>query len=151
MAKGEEFKTAFQTHNGHYEYQVMPYGVTGGPATFQSVMNHVLAPFLRVFVVIFIDDILIYSPNWSDRLEHLRQVFGALRHHKFQVKLKKCTFAQQELKYLGHVVSASGVATDPDKVAIIQNWPPPTTVKDLRSFFGYGWLLPKICQPLWTP
>jgi hypothetical protein len=83
LAPGEEYKTAFQTHNGHYEYQIMPYGVTGGPASFQSVMNHVLAPFLRVFVVVFIDDILIYSPNWSDHLEHLRQVFEALRHHKF--------------------------------------------------------------------
>lgn len=113
----------------------MPYGVTGGSATFQSVMNYVLAPFLRKFVVVFIDDILIYSHSWSEH-QHIQCVFAALRQHQFKVKLKKCVSAQIELKYLGHTISASGVATDPSKVSIIQNWPTPSTVKDLRSFLG---------------
>ena len=114
----------------------MPYGVTGGPGTFQGVMNDILAPLLRKCVVVFIDDILVYSQNWSDHLTHLSQVFSILREHQFKVKLAKCSFAKQELRYLGHVVSASGVSTDPKKVQIIQDWPIPQNVKDLRSFLG---------------
>lgn len=78
MKQGEEYKTAFQTHNGHFEYCVMPYGVTGGPATFQAIMNVILAPLLRKFVVVFIDDILIYSQSWSDHLKHISAVFALL-------------------------------------------------------------------------
>lgn len=89
MKKGEEFKTAFQTHSGHYEYKVMPYGVTGGPATFQEVMNDILAPLLRKCVVVFIDDILIYSKTWEDHLAYIQQVFLILQEHQFLVKLAK--------------------------------------------------------------
>lgn len=78
MAPGKEFKTAFQTHNGHFEYNVMPYGVTGGPATFQTVMNVILAPLLRVCAVVFIDDILIYSKTWDDHLQHIAAVLSIL-------------------------------------------------------------------------
>lgn len=116
MQKAEEFKTAFQTHNGHYEYKVMPYGVTGGPGTFQGVMNEILSPFLRKFVGVFIDDILFYSQSWSEHLLHLEQVFTVLQQHQFHVKLSKCKFAKRELCYLGHVISAAGVSTDPNKV-----------------------------------
>lgn len=101
MKKGEEFKTAFQTHHGHYEYKVMPYGVTGGPGTFQGVMNNILAPFLRKFVVVFIDDILIYSHTWSEHLSHLEQVFSVLLQHKFHVKLAKCKFAKKGIVLSG--------------------------------------------------
>jgi hypothetical protein len=79
MAAGEEFKSVFQTHNGHYEYRVMPYGVTGGPTTFQTVMNVILAPLLRKCVVVFIDDILIYSKSWEDHLLHIREVLIILQ------------------------------------------------------------------------
>lgn len=119
MAEGHEFKTAFQTHNGHYEYRVMPCGVTGGPGTFQGIMNTVLAPFLRVFVVVFIDDVLIYSKTWEDHLQHLEAVFKVLQQNQFYVKLSKCAFARQELSYLGHVIGAEGVSTDPKKIQII--------------------------------
>lgn len=136
MAPGEESKTAFQTHHGHFEYKVMPYGVTGGPATFQAVMNELLAPFLRKFVVVFIDDVLIYSKSWSEHLHHLHQVFSILQHHQFYIKLTKCSFAKQQLHYLGYVISSDGVSTDPSKVQIIANWPPPQSVKELRSFLG---------------
>jgi len=132
----DTFKTAFQTHNGHYEYKVMPYGVTGGPATFQHVMNTVLAPLLRKCVVVFIDDILIYSKTWEDHIQHIREVFLLLQHHQFKVKLSKCSFAQQEVHYLGHVISGAGVATDPSKVRDILNWPTPQSVKDVRAFLG---------------
>lgn len=134
LAKEDIPKTAFQTHNGHYEYSVMPYGVTGGPATFQHEMNTVLAPVLRKSTVVFIDDILIYSKTWDEHLIHIQQVFTLLQKHQFKLKLSKCSFAKQELSYLGHVISRQGVATDPSKVSIIQDWPTPTNVKEVRSF-----------------
>lgn len=136
MAEGHEYKTAFQTHNGHYEYQVMPYGVTGGLATFQEIMNTVLDPCLRKFVVVFIDDVLIYSTTWQDHLMHLETVFKLLQQNQFHVKLSKCSFAKQELSYLGHIISPAGVSTYPKKVQIIADWPTPQSVKELRSFLG---------------
>lgn len=123
MKKGEEFKTTFQTHNGHYEYRVMPYGVTGGPATFQAIMNIILEPLLRKCVLLFIDDILIYSKSWEDHLIHIQEVLTILQKHDFHVKLSKCSFAKHQLTYLGHIVSADGVTTDPSKIKIIADWP----------------------------
>lgn len=102
----DRYKTTFQTQHGHYEYLVMPYGVTGGPATFQHEMNTILAPCLRKFVVIFIDDILIYSRSWEEHLQYIRVVFEILQQHQFKVKLSKCAFAQEKLSYLEHVISA---------------------------------------------
>lgn len=90
LKSGEEFKTAFQTHHSHHEYKVMPYGVTGGPATFQGIMNVILAPLLRKCVVVFIDDILIYSSTYTEHISHVQQVFEILQQHKFFVKLSKC-------------------------------------------------------------
>lgn len=136
MEESDQHKTAFQTHSGHYEYKVMPYGVTGGPATFQHVMNTILAPLLRKCVVVFIDDILIYSTSWDEHLKHVAAVFELLHQHQFKVKLSKCLFAQKQLTYLGHVISAAGVATDPTKIINVQNWPTPTSVKELQSFLG---------------
>lgn len=136
MKEGDEYKTAFQTHHGHFEYKVMPYGVTGGPTTFQEVMNDIRNPLLRKCVVVFIDNILIYSKTWEEHLGHFRQVLLILQQHKFHIKLSKCSFAKQELSYLGHVISSAGVATDPKKVQIIRDWPTPSSVKGLRSFLG---------------
>jgi len=125
MAAGEDFKTTFQTHNGHYEYRVMPCGVTGGPSTFQTVMNVILAPLLRKCVVVFIDDILIYSKSWEDHLLLIKEVLTILQQNQFHVKMSKCSFAKQQLSYLGHIVSGQGVATDPSKIAFIKEWPQP--------------------------
>lgn len=100
------------------------------------MMNFILAPLLRKCVIVFIDDILIYSSNYSDHLKHVEQVFQLLQQHQFKVKLSKCSFAKQQLHYLGHVLSPNGVANDPSKVAIVQKWPSPTSVKELRSFLG---------------
>jgi hypothetical protein len=136
MAPGEEFKTAFQTHHGHFEYRVMPYGVIGGPATFQTVMNVILSSLLRVCAVVFIYDILIYSKTWEDHLQHISVVLTILQKHKFHVKLSKCAFAQQKISYLGHIISSEGVSTDPSKIDIIKAWPQPQNVKELRSFLG---------------
>jgi hypothetical protein len=101
----DRYKTAFQTHSGHYEYKVMPYGLTGAPTTFQSVMNHILKPLLRKCVVVFMDDILIYSKTYEAHIEHVRQVFQLLQEHQFKVRLSKCSLARQQLHYLGHVFS----------------------------------------------
>jgi hypothetical protein len=88
-------------------------------------MNHVLAPLLRKCVVVFIDNILIYSKTYSEHIQHIKMVFQLLQEHQFKVKLSKCTFAQQQLKYLGHVIGVQGVSTDPTKVPIVKNWPTP--------------------------
>lgn len=132
----DQYKTAFQTHHGHFEYKVMPYGLTGAPATFQFVMNHILAALLRKCVVVFIDDILIYSKTFEDHVKHVQLVFQLLHDHNLKVKLSKCTFAKQQLRYLGHIISPEGVSTDPSKVQDVQKWPTPMNVKDLRGFLG---------------
>jgi hypothetical protein len=112
----EEPKTAFQTHSGQYDFHVMAFGLTGTPATFQKAMNTTLAPLLRKGVLVFFDDILIYSRSLEEHLQLLRQVLELLKKDKWQVKMSKCVFAQRQLKYLGHVISEHGVAMDPDKI-----------------------------------
>ena len=114
----------------------MPYGLTGAPTTFQSIMNHVLAPLLRKCVVVFIDDMLIYSQTYTEHVYHVQLVFQLLQNHQFKVRLSKCSFAQQKLSYLGHVLSPNGVSTDPAKIRDVQTWPSPQSVKEVRSFLG---------------
>ncbi|CAN6166061.1 unnamed protein product [Urochloa humidicola] len=136
MKEGEEYKTAFQTHHGHFEFRVMAFGLTGAPGSFQDAMNSTLAPFLRKFVLVFFDDILIYSKSFDEHVIHVRQVFEQLSKEKWKVKLSKCSFAQRQVAYLGHVISEKGVATDPKKVSAIAQWPVPINTKELRSFLG---------------
>jgi hypothetical protein len=136
MRPGEEYKTAFSTHVGHYEFRVVAFGLSGAPGTFQGAMNTTLKPLLRRCAIVFFDDILIYSGTLEEHLEHLRQVFSLLAQDQWHIKLSKCKFAQTEISYLGHVISAQGVATDPSKVADILSWPQPSNVKELRSFLG---------------
>lgn len=136
LAPGEGHKTAFQTHNGHYEFRVMAFGLTGAPATFQHAMNASLAPVLRKFALVFFDDILVYSKTFEEHLLHLEEVLSILKRDKWQAKLSKCAFAQERIAYLGHVISAEGVATDETKIQSISNWPTPTTAKALRGFLG---------------
>ncbi|WVZ81560.1 hypothetical protein U9M48_028917 [Paspalum notatum var. saurae] len=133
---GEEYKTAFQTHCGQFEFRVMAFGLTGAPGTFRLAMNTTLAPCLRHFALVFFDDILIYSPTFEDHLSHLRQVFELLDRDQWKVKMSKCSFALRQIGYLGHVISAQGVSTDPDKVSAIASWSSPTSAKELRSFLG---------------
>lgn len=136
MQPEDEEKTAVKTHNGHYEFRVMSFGLTVAPATFQNTMNTVLAPLLRKGVLVFIDDILIYSKTMEEHAELLRQVLHLLDQHQLKVKRSKCSFAQSQLVYLGHVISAQGVATDPKNIDAVQKWETPKTVKQVRGFLG---------------
>lgn len=136
LKPGEEFKTAFQTHCGHFEFRVLAFGLTGAPGTFQAAMNASLSPYLRKFVLVFFDDILIYSQSYEEHLHHLRLVFEVLVRDKWLVKLSKCTFAQRQIHYPGHVLSEHGVSTDPSKIAVVAQWPQPVNAKELRSFLG---------------
>jgi hypothetical protein len=136
MNPDDEHKTTFKTHQGHYQFKVMPFGLTNAPATFQCIMNEILAPFLRKFVMVFLDDILIYSPDFETHLHHLTLVLDKLRAHKLYMKPSKCSFAQTHLEYLGHIISAKGVSTDPSKIEAMLKWPVPTTITALRGFLG---------------
>lgn len=129
-------KTAFRTRYGHYEFTVMPFGLCNAPATFQRLMNDVFREQLDRFVIVYLDDILIYSRTWEEHKNHVRQVLEILRQHKLYAKRSKCTFVVQEVDFLGYIVSKDGIATDPKKLEAVQNWPVPRTVHDVRSFMG---------------
>jgi hypothetical protein len=129
-------KTAFRTHQGHYEFLVMPFGLSNALATFQALMNDVLRPYLRRFVLVFFDDILIYSSSWAEHLQHVGIVLNALRAHRLHLKCSKCSFGASSVAYLGHVISAEGVAMDVDKIAAVASWPAPRSARALRGFLG---------------
>lgn len=136
MVETDEAKTAFKTHHGQFQFRVMPFGLTNAPSTFQCLMNSVFAPFIRKFVLVFMDDILVYSPDLDSHLHHLQQVFVILRQHQLFAKRSKCSFACTQLEYLGHIISDKGVSTDPEKTAAMLAWPVPTSVTELRGFLG---------------
>nr|GEX36989.1 probable pre-mRNA-splicing factor ATP-dependent RNA helicase DEAH5 [Tanacetum cinerariifolium] len=130
------YKTAFRTHDGHYEFLVMPFGLTNAPWTFQATMNRIFSPYLRKFVIVFFDDILIYSSSLTAHVEHLQCVFQCLQEHQFYVKRSKCVFGAASLEYLGNIISGQGVEMDPKKVEVVTTWPVPKTQKQVRSFLG---------------
>ncbi|XP_052726015.1 uncharacterized protein LOC128194444 [Vigna angularis] len=129
-------KTAFRSRYGHYEYVVMPFGVTNAPAIFMDYMNRIFRPYLDKFVVVFIDDILIYSKTQAEHEEHLRAVLTVLREKELYAKLSKCEFWMKEVQFLGHVVSAGGISVDPAKVRAVLDWKSPRSVTEVRSFVG---------------
>lgn len=136
MLETDEPKTASKTHHGHFQFRVMPFGLCNAPATFQCLMNSVFADYIRKFVIIFLDDILVYSKTMDEHLEHLRIVMSLLRQNQLYAKLSKCSFACTSIDYLGHVISSDGVATDPDKTSAMEQWPLPKTVTELHAFLG---------------
>jgi hypothetical protein len=136
MKESDIPKTAFRTHEGHYEFLVMPFGLCNAPSTFQSLMNHVFRPFLCHFVLVFFDNILIYSKTWKDHLTHVDQVLILLAQHQLFLKQSKCAFGASEVEYLGHLVGKDGVRVDPKKIEAVQDWPHPKTLKILHGFLG---------------
>ena len=148
-------KTAFSTRYGLYEYLVMSFGLTNAPAHFMYLMNSVFMPELDKFVVVFIDDILVYSENEEDHVEHLRVVLTRLREHQLYAKFSKCEFWLREVPFLGHVLSDGGIMVDPTKVQEVLNWKAPISVHEVRSFLGlagyYRRFIPdfsKIAKPM---
>jgi hypothetical protein len=129
-------KTTFSTRYGLYKFLVMSFGLTNALAYFMYLMNYVFMPELDKFVVVFIDDILVYSKNEEEHAGHLHVVLRRLREHHLYAKLSKCDFWLKEIKFLGHTISQAGIAVDPDKVQEVMNWKPPTTVRQIRSFLG---------------
>ncbi|KAA0052401.1 pol protein [Cucumis melo var. makuwa] len=129
-------KTAFRSRYGHYEFIVMSFGLTNAPTVFMDLMNRVFKDFLDSFVIVFIDDILIYSKTEAEHEEHLHQVLETLRANKLYAKFSKCEFWLKKVTFLGHVVSSEGVSVDPAKIETVTNWPRPSTVSEIRSFLG---------------
>ncbi|CAI7891433.1 unnamed protein product [Closterium sp. NIES-54] len=138
MADNSIHKTAFRRRYGSYEYLVMPFELTNAPATFQAEMNHILRPLLDECVVVYLDDILIYSRDMKQHIEHLRRVFEILRWEKFYVKLSKSEFDLKKVQFLGHMVSAQGVHVDPKKIEAVRTWKTPENVKELQQFLGFA-------------
>src|SRR3954469_18060887 len=136
MHPDDIMKTAFRTHHGHFEFLVMPFGLSNAPAPFQALMNDVLSPYLRRFVLVFFDDILIYNAFWAEHLQHVAIIFNELRAHHLHLKCSKCSFGTTSVAYLGHVISADGVAMDAGKVAAVAAWPTPQSPRALRGFLG---------------
>ncbi|CAI7783536.1 unnamed protein product [Closterium sp. NIES-53] len=138
VADNSIHKAAFRTRYGSYEYLVMPFGLTNAPATFQVEMNHILRPLLDECVVVYLDDILIYSKDMKQHVEHLRRVFEILRRERFYVKLSKSEFALKNVQFLGHMVIAQGVHVDPKKIEAVRTWKTPENVKELQQFLGFA-------------
>jgi len=129
-------KTAFRTRYGHFEFLVMSFGLTNAPAAFMDLMNNVCRPYLDVFVIVFIDDILVYSRSEAENAGHLRIVLQTLQDHKLYAKLSKCEFWLNSVAFLGHVISDEGISVDTQKIDAVKNWPKPTTPSEVRSFLG---------------
>jgi hypothetical protein len=151
-------KTAFSTRYGVYEYLVMSFRLTNAHAHFMYLMNSVFMPELDKFVVVFIDDILIYSKSEEEYAQHLWVILQQLRDHQLYAKFSKCAFWLKEVPFLGHVISAEGIAVDPSKVQEVLDWKSPKSVTQIRSFLRlagyYRWFIPnfsKIAKPMTQP
>ncbi|GJX95275.1 putative reverse transcriptase domain-containing protein [Tanacetum coccineum] len=129
-------KTAFRTRYGHYEFQVMPFGLTNAPAVFMDLMNRVCKPYLDKFVIVFIDDILIYSRNKEEHANHLRIILELLKKEKLYAKFSKCDFWIRIVQFLGHLIDSQGLHVDPAKIEAVKNWASPTTPTEIRQFLG---------------
>jgi transposase InsO family protein len=136
IAEGDEWKTAFRTKFGHFEYLVMPFGLTNAPASFQRFINEVLQEYLHSFVIVYLDDILIFSKREEEHVGHVRRILRKLQEVNIKLKLKKCEFHVQETEFLGHWISTEGIHMDQNKIKAILDWPQPRNVKEVQQFIG---------------
>ncbi|KAL0199704.1 hypothetical protein M9458_002891, partial [Cirrhinus mrigala] len=138
IREGDEWKTAFSTTTGHYEYRVMPFGLANSPSYFQAFVNDVFRDMLNRWAIVYIDDILIYSNSYSEHVQHIQAVLQRLIEHQLYAKEEKCEFHQERITFLGYVISPEGVAMDETKVNAVRNWPRPKTLKELQRFLGFS-------------
>ena len=138
IANSDEWKTAFRTHYGSFEWSVISFGLTNTPAAFQQFINDIFSDFLDVCVVIYLDDILIYLNNMSEHHWHVKDVLKCLHKAGLYAKAEKCEFHSESVEYLGYILSPSGLTMSDDKIKIIQDWPEPKKVKDIQSFLGFA-------------
>ncbi|MGB2685899.1 MAG: pol polyprotein, partial [Olleya sp.] len=138
IKEGEEWKTAFRTRYGLFEYTVMPFGLTNAPASMQRLMNNTLHEYLDVFVIVYLDDILIYSKSEQEHVKHVKMVFEKLSQRNLLLKPEKCEFHRKEVEFLGYLVGIDGIRMDEAKVAAVLQWPTPTTVKEVQAFLGFA-------------
>ena len=124
-------KIAFKTPMGLYEFRVLPFGLTNAPAIFQGVMNRIFRPYIGKFVLVYLDDILIFSKSAEEHLTHIRQVLDILRAQKFYARLHKCHLNQTSIKYLGHIISTDGIWVNPKKIQAVKDWPRPKDVRQI--------------------
>ena len=136
IRKGNEWKTAFKKNDGLYEWLVMPFGLSNSPSTFMRLMNEILRGFIGELVIVYLDDILVFSQTEEEHLKHLRYVLERSQHETLLVNVKKCTFMKSELVYLGFVISRDGLKMDPEKVQEIIDWPSHRKIFEVRSFHG---------------
>ncbi len=138
IREGDEWKTAFSTTNGHYEYLVMPFGLVNSPSVFQAFINDVFRDMLGQWAIVYMDDILVYSDTLDSHVQHVRAVLKRLIDHQLYAKIEKCEFHQSLTSFLGYIISADGVAMDEKKINSVLNWPTPKTTKDLQRFLGFA-------------
>lgn len=130
------WKTAFKSKEGIFEWVVMPFGLTNSPTTFMRLMDDIFRPFTNSFMVVYLDDIFIFSKSWEEHLQHIQQVHQTLRQHKLCANLEKCTFGMSQVQYLGYIIDECGMHVDSTKIQVIQDWLALTTLTEIHSFLS---------------
>ncbi len=138
IREGDEWKTAFNTHTGHFEYLVMPFGLSNSPAVFQALVNDVLRDMVDRFVFVYLDDILIFSQNERDHVQHVRRVLQRLLENRLFAKVEKCEFHARSVPFLGFILSPEGIRMDPAKVEAVADWPTPDSRRAVQRFLGFA-------------